>query len=142
MPLDTMASAISRTVLSSIFSANLFQLFQPMGGVRARSAARQRDADSRAERMNRFMSAIECIACGAAQVGPPCAHAAGIRKIGERFMRRIFVVLWCAAILPPGGAHAAGAKKKLLAIVEEKGYRHESVSHALATIERLGRETG
>lgn len=33
-------------------------------------------------------------------------------------------------------------KKHLLAIGEEKGYRHESVSHALATIERLGRESG
>jgi len=39
-------------------------------------------------------------------------------------------------------AYAASPKKKLLAIGEEKGYRHESVSHALATIERLGRETG
>ena len=37
---------------------------------------------------------------------------------------------------------AAAASKKLLAIGEEKGYRHESVSHALATIERLGRESG
>jgi hypothetical protein len=27
-------------------------------------------------------------------------------------------------------------------IGEEKGYRHESVSHAMATIERLGRDTG
>jgi type 1 glutamine amidotransferase len=34
------------------------------------------------------------------------------------------------------------AKKRLLAIGEEKGYRHEAVSHALATIERLGRENG
>lgn len=33
-------------------------------------------------------------------------------------------------------------RKKLLAIGEEKGYRHESVSHALATIERLGRQSG
>lgn len=33
-------------------------------------------------------------------------------------------------------------RKRLLAIGEEKGYRHEAVSHALATIERLGRETG
>ena len=32
--------------------------------------------------------------------------------------------------------------KQLLAIGEEKGYRHASVSHALSTIERLGRETG
>jgi len=32
--------------------------------------------------------------------------------------------------------------KHLLVIGEEKGYRHESVSHAMATIERLGRESG
>jgi type 1 glutamine amidotransferase len=38
--------------------------------------------------------------------------------------------------------HAAPVRKKLLAIGEEKGYRHEAVSHALATIERLGRESG
>jgi hypothetical protein len=33
-------------------------------------------------------------------------------------------------------------KKQLLVLGEEKGYRHESVSHAMATIERLGQETG
>lgn len=33
-------------------------------------------------------------------------------------------------------------RKQLLAIGEEKGYRHEAVSHALATIERLGHESG
>ena len=27
-------------------------------------------------------------------------------------------------------------------IGEEKGYRHEAVTHAMVTIERLGRETG
>jgi uncharacterized protein len=32
--------------------------------------------------------------------------------------------------------------RHLLIIGEEKGYRHEAVSHAMATIERLGRETG
>jgi uncharacterized protein len=32
--------------------------------------------------------------------------------------------------------------KKLLVIGEEKGYRHEAVSHAMATIERIGRTTG
>jgi uncharacterized protein len=37
---------------------------------------------------------------------------------------------------------AAPAKKHLLVIGEEKGYRHEAVSHAMATIDRLGRETG
>src|SRR6202034_725812 len=61
----------------------------------------------------------------------------------EALRKRIYVValLWIA-LVPPSGTHAAGVKKKLLAIGEEKGYRHESVSHALATIERLGRETG
>ena len=33
-------------------------------------------------------------------------------------------------------------KKHLLVVGEEKGYRHESVSHAMATIERLGEATG
>jgi type 1 glutamine amidotransferase len=33
-------------------------------------------------------------------------------------------------------------KKHVLVIGEEKGYRHEAVSHAMATIERLGAETG
>lgn len=33
-------------------------------------------------------------------------------------------------------------RKKLLAIGEVKGFQHDSVSHALATIERLGRESG
>jgi type 1 glutamine amidotransferase len=33
-------------------------------------------------------------------------------------------------------------KKHILVIGEEKGYRHESVSHAMAAIERLGIETG
>jgi len=33
-------------------------------------------------------------------------------------------------------------RKRLLVIGEEKGYRHEAVTHAMVTIERLGRETG
>ena len=37
---------------------------------------------------------------------------------------------------------AASAKKHLLVLGEEHGYRHQSVSHAMATIERLGKETG
>ena len=42
-----------------------------------------------------------------------------------------------AAPIPP-----TPPKKHLLVIGEEKGYRHEAVSHAMATIERLGTETG
>jgi len=57
-------------------------------------------------------------------------------------MKRIGVGLLFLTMIPIGGTRAAGAKKRLLAIGEEKGYRHESVSHALATIERLGREAG
>src|ERR1700685_4720581 len=34
------------------------------------------------------------------------------------------------------------AKKHLLVLGEEKGYRHESVSHAMAVIEQLGEQTG
>ena len=37
---------------------------------------------------------------------------------------------------------SAPPMKRLLVLGEEKGYRHEAVSHALATIERLGRESG
>jgi type 1 glutamine amidotransferase len=33
-------------------------------------------------------------------------------------------------------------RKKLLFIGDEKGYRHEAISHAMAVVERLGRETG
>ncbi len=34
------------------------------------------------------------------------------------------------------------AKKQLLVIGDEKGYRHAAIPHAMATIERLGRESG
>ena len=39
-------------------------------------------------------------------------------------------------------AQTPPARKRLLVIGEEKGYRHEAVTHAMVTIERLGRETG
>lgn len=46
-----------------------------------------------------------------------------------------------ASALPPDDPFAG--KKKLLAIGDvHTGYQHDSVSHALATIERLGRESG
>jgi type 1 glutamine amidotransferase len=51
---------------------------------------------------------------------------------------------WLAATLLLGSLAVAQvpAKKHLLVLGEEKGYRHESVSHAMATIERLGQQTG
>src|SRR5712672_2412859 len=33
-------------------------------------------------------------------------------------------------------------KKRLLVVGQEKGYRHEAISHAMATIERLGCDSG
>src|ERR1700685_480933 len=48
-----------------------------------------------------------------------------------------------AAVLVCNRAIAqAPAKKHLLVLGEEKGYRHESVSHAMAVIEHLGEQTG
>jgi len=47
-----------------------------------------------------------------------------------------------AALSSPGPAQNARQPKRLLLVGEEKGYRHEAVSHAMATIERLGRESG
>jgi type 1 glutamine amidotransferase len=39
-------------------------------------------------------------------------------------------------------AQSAAPRKRLLVIGEEKGYRHEAVTHAMVMIERLGRDTG
>ncbi len=49
-----------------------------------------------------------------------------------------------AATLLPARTEAApaAAPRKLLALGEEKGYRHEAVSHALVTIENLGKQSG
>jgi type 1 glutamine amidotransferase len=58
--------------------------------------------------------------------------------------RTIAIVLFlafgarCAAQTPS----SSPPMKRLLVLGEEKGYRHEAVSHAMATIERLGRESG
>ncbi|HUS08061.1 MAG TPA: ThuA domain-containing protein [Bryobacteraceae bacterium] len=53
-------------------------------------------------------------------------------------MKRLLVA--SALLLLQFSLHAA--PKKLLAIGEVKGYQHDSVSHALATIERLGKDSG
>jgi type 1 glutamine amidotransferase len=39
-------------------------------------------------------------------------------------------------------AQGPAARKRVLVIGEEKGYRHEAVTHAMVTIDKLGRETG
>ena len=51
----------------------------------------------------------------------------------------LLVILYTAALFAQS---PQPRRKQLLAIGEEKGYRHEAISHALATIERLGHESG
>src|SRR2546428_9630074 len=58
-------------------------------------------------------------------------------------MLRITSLVACLALSSRCEAQTATQPmKQLLILGEEKGYRHEAVSHAMATIERLGRETG
>ena len=58
----------------------------------------------------------------------------------------LFGVAFIALVLVMAGwsqnAVPVATRKHLLAFGEEKGYRHEAVSHVLATVERLGLETG
>jgi uncharacterized protein len=57
-----------------------------------------------------------------------------------KFAVAVFLCVVVPGVLP--AESAAPKRRQLLALGEEKGYRHEAVTHALATIERLGRETG
>jgi len=56
-----------------------------------------------------------------------------------RFLQFVAIVAIC--VLSLAGASSA-QKKHLLILGEEKGYRHESVSHAMAVIEELGKQNG
>jgi type 1 glutamine amidotransferase len=59
------------------------------------------------------------------------------------YARLSFICLLAAAFTHLSAGQAPPqSRKRLLAIGEEKGYRHEAVTHALSTIERLGRESG
>jgi type 1 glutamine amidotransferase len=52
-------------------------------------------------------------------------------------------LLWVALTLAiPAGAQQTPTRKRVLAIGEVKGWQHESVSDALASFERWGKETG
>jgi len=51
------------------------------------------------------------------------------------------LLLFCAAVLSTAQSDRA-PRKHLLVLGGEKGYRHEAVSHAMATIERLGHDSG
>ena len=58
------------------------------------------------------------------------------------FVRVVAWIAVSAALVAGTLDQTAPARKRLLVIGEEKGYRHEAVTHAMVTIERLGRETG
>lgn len=55
-----------------------------------------------------------------------------------RVITRLALTVTCAAAVM---AQTSPARKRLLVIGEEKGYRHDAVTHAMVTIERLGRES-
>src|SRR5271169_6383213 len=59
-----------------------------------------------------------------------------------KMLRMALLILFVAFSSRCEAQTAAPPKKHLLVLGEEKGYRHEAVSHAIATIERLGMETG
>jgi len=59
-----------------------------------------------------------------------------------RIFRLALAILLVACSARCVALSGAPAMKRLLIIGEEKGYRHGAVSHAAATIERLGRESG
>jgi len=52
----------------------------------------------------------------------------------------VIIALACVAFCAAQSAQPP--KKHILFIGEEKGYRHEAVSHAMATVERLGTQSG
>jgi len=54
---------------------------------------------------------------------------------------RLAVIL-LASLALAGALNAQPAKKRLLAIGEVKGWQHDSVSHALATIWKIGQQSG
>jgi type 1 glutamine amidotransferase len=59
-------------------------------------------------------------------------------------LRRRGIISLCLAGLSAAClcGQVAKPRKSLLVIGDEKGYRHEAISHAMATIERMGRESG
>jgi type 1 glutamine amidotransferase len=59
-------------------------------------------------------------------------------KIARRLIATVLLVVSTIS----AAQSAQSAKKHLLVLGEEKGFRHEAVSHAMATIESLGNETG
>jgi type 1 glutamine amidotransferase len=71
------------------------------------------------------------------QIGHLSTHS---RLCIRNFVRTLAVI--AVACSMSAAQSAAPSRKHILVIGEEKGYRHEAVSHAMSTIERLGTESG
>ena len=56
------------------------------------------------------------------------------------FLRCTGLLIAALAFLSPASAQTP--RKRVLAIGEVKGFQHDSVSHALASVQRWGKETG
>src|SRR5258705_5053416 len=69
---------------------------------------------------------------------PSGAHGDTCMTAPRLIVRLALVGVLSATVM----AQTAAPRKRLLVIGEEKGYRHEAVTHAMVTIERLGRDTG
>ena len=54
----------------------------------------------------------------------------------------VLCVAVCLAAAAPAAAQTQAPRKRLLVVGQEKGYRHEAVTHAMVTIASLGRQTG
>jgi type 1 glutamine amidotransferase len=70
---------------------------------------------------------------------PPLRYSRAVRNAVKCRPTVFFLVLIACGLCAAQSVHP---KKHLLVIGEEKGYRHQAVSHAMATIERLGNDTG
>ena len=93
----------------------------------------------------RFLETQRKTSCSKTRYSGSEASSRGRDKDGSNEDSRVAILLYAVAIgarcFAQGPADPS-AKKHLLVIGEEKGYRHDAVSHAMATIERLGRESG
>ena len=59
-----------------------------------------------------------------------------------KIAQRLIPIILLALSTISAAQSAQSARKQLLVLGEEKGYRHEAVSHAMAVIESLGNKTG
>ena len=71
-----------------------------------------------------------------------CLRCDTVRSVRNAVKCRLTVFLLVLIACSQSPAQSVHPKKQLLVIGEEKGYRHQAVSHAMATIERLGNDTG